>query len=57
VFVVFVPVKLLAGSNAAFSVLGSLGLAGAVLHKRIITLLVAHWQKRKYIMTSGFRKT
>lgn len=57
ILVVFVPVKLLAGSNAAFTVLGSLGLAGALIHKRIIELLAAHWRKRKYIMSAGFRQS
>lgn len=57
IFVIFVPVKMLAGSNAAFTVLGSLGLAGVLTHRRIIELLVQHWVKRKYIMSAGFRQS
>ncbi len=51
----FFSIRWLAGSSSAFIGLGVIGLLGFVLHNQILALLVRQFERRKYIMSEGFR--
>jgi hypothetical protein len=51
----FFSVRSLAGSSAAFVALGIIGVTGFILHNKILALLVRQFERRKYVMSEGFR--
>ncbi|MCX6169700.1 MAG: DUF5687 family protein [Ignavibacteriales bacterium] len=57
VAVIYVPIKMLISSQAGFLTMAIMGLLGFIFHNQILNLLLKQFQRRKYIMSEGFRQT
>ncbi len=54
---VFLPFRILFGSDAAYVALGAFGLSGILLRRRLIDLIARQFYRRKHVMVAGFRAT
>jgi hypothetical protein len=57
VAVPFLTFQWLIGGKAGLVGLGLLGVLGFVFHNQILALLTKQFERRKYIMSEGFRQT
>jgi len=55
--ILYLPLRLLAGTDVALGTMGLLGIGGFFFHNRLLGILVKQFFRKKYVMAEGFRQT